>query len=769
MAPTVKHGYPLGLYHSLGVPQDASIDLIKRQYRTMAKIWHPDKNTTRDTTKEFQTLAEAYCVLSNPATRLQYDNQLREINSTPAKKLKYEVPPNGVETVLNGCKVNVNSQSITIKTNFDIDMWISKFEDIYQQSGIDRGQHGVQFKVPFVSDEVQYGSISITLYKATHTIHVQGKSVFLWMEEKLLNLENELGIFPPPYTRSQAKYQAVESISTDPVCNVTTDVVPVTPHTSKDVCPAGDNAQHDTATHSAMPDDATQTQAVILSPPTLITLAKHAISGAQEQTTPNNVTPPEIMKLETKYVNVINLLFDIKKECNAKYTSLSKELGDMKIKYDKLDEENKLLQKTVSSLSKTTTCKCTIKDEVQKNIRPAPIVQHVQSDLQVSTSVNETSLTASTSAETDKIYIPTVKTSNRFDALLGGIKETEKQDVKACDVKPHPRNDVSTTKQQTRNKKQQRTDVVIIADKHGSDIIASKMYTKNRCNAYTLKGSQDLRDARLFVEKTKVTPRVVVFFIGSTDTASHALKDVKFELNNLINETRAKWNNADIFFLSALPELSGKDTVSVIKPISDYNEILREMCEMEKIHIIDISGMSGNETFFTTQTDLTLSGNGLCYLVSKIKNAIHKSVFRNEGKRERKIDINHGNKRWRSETPAPPSAPETARHKRPTWAPPAAQHTPSPPVSYQHPVAQRAEWAGTTLHAVTPQNETQRPAQYRPSPHPTMQREQRTDPPWTGVDTSWQHHTPGYQHHYPPLPSKGLVAELLSVIQNYTI
>jgi curved DNA-binding protein len=60
-------------YTTLGISKTASPDEIKRAYRKMASIHHPDKGGSTDT---FQKIEEAYRILSNPETRQQYDKPM---------------------------------------------------------------------------------------------------------------------------------------------------------------------------------------------------------------------------------------------------------------------------------------------------------------------------------------------------------------------------------------------------------------------------------------------------------------------------------------------------------------------------------------------------------------------------------------------------------------------------------------------------------------------------------------------------------------------
>jgi DnaJ-class molecular chaperone len=60
-------------YSTLGVSKTATPDEIKKAYRKQASQHHPDKGG--DTAK-FQTIEEAYRVLSDPQQRQQYDNPI---------------------------------------------------------------------------------------------------------------------------------------------------------------------------------------------------------------------------------------------------------------------------------------------------------------------------------------------------------------------------------------------------------------------------------------------------------------------------------------------------------------------------------------------------------------------------------------------------------------------------------------------------------------------------------------------------------------------
>ncbi len=49
----------------LDLPQEFSEKDIKSAYRKLAKKWHPDKNTSKDTTEKFKEVQQAYDTLMN--------------------------------------------------------------------------------------------------------------------------------------------------------------------------------------------------------------------------------------------------------------------------------------------------------------------------------------------------------------------------------------------------------------------------------------------------------------------------------------------------------------------------------------------------------------------------------------------------------------------------------------------------------------------------------------------------------------------------------
>lgn len=60
-------------YQILGVSRTADQKEIKKAYKKLALLYHPDKNTSEEASQKFQEISEAYEVLSDPEKRRDFD------------------------------------------------------------------------------------------------------------------------------------------------------------------------------------------------------------------------------------------------------------------------------------------------------------------------------------------------------------------------------------------------------------------------------------------------------------------------------------------------------------------------------------------------------------------------------------------------------------------------------------------------------------------------------------------------------------------------
>ena len=60
-------------YKTLGISKTATAAQIKKEYRKLARKYHPDVNKASDAEQQFKELGEAYEVLKDPEKRKAYD------------------------------------------------------------------------------------------------------------------------------------------------------------------------------------------------------------------------------------------------------------------------------------------------------------------------------------------------------------------------------------------------------------------------------------------------------------------------------------------------------------------------------------------------------------------------------------------------------------------------------------------------------------------------------------------------------------------------
>lgn len=74
-------------YKILEVSINASKDEIKKAFRSLAKKYHPDRNTNdKNALMKFQEVNEAYEVLSNEDSRKEYDKKISNFKQSDSKE-----------------------------------------------------------------------------------------------------------------------------------------------------------------------------------------------------------------------------------------------------------------------------------------------------------------------------------------------------------------------------------------------------------------------------------------------------------------------------------------------------------------------------------------------------------------------------------------------------------------------------------------------------------------------------------------------------------
>jgi len=85
-------------YEILGLARDATLDMIKKAYRRLALLWHPDKNldSPEEAEEMFRKISEAYTALSDMDIRERYnagEDVRREANRRSEERRKFKVDP----------------------------------------------------------------------------------------------------------------------------------------------------------------------------------------------------------------------------------------------------------------------------------------------------------------------------------------------------------------------------------------------------------------------------------------------------------------------------------------------------------------------------------------------------------------------------------------------------------------------------------------------------------------------------------------------------
>lgn len=76
-------------YAILEIPSNASKVEIKKNYRRLAKKWHPDVNQDIDTTSKMQEITEAYLILNDSQAKKRYDFEYERFKKFNKSKKTY--------------------------------------------------------------------------------------------------------------------------------------------------------------------------------------------------------------------------------------------------------------------------------------------------------------------------------------------------------------------------------------------------------------------------------------------------------------------------------------------------------------------------------------------------------------------------------------------------------------------------------------------------------------------------------------------------------
>ena len=137
----------MDLYKILELEKNASLDEVKKSYRKLAFMYHPDKNTNDENKEEkenkFKEINDAYTILSDPIKKREYDLYGFTDNSS------FEDISNIFTNLFNNTsKSTINIDDIF--TNLNCEVFVSHdFPDIFTDVLNDHSMFNDKFKVKF--------------------------------------------------------------------------------------------------------------------------------------------------------------------------------------------------------------------------------------------------------------------------------------------------------------------------------------------------------------------------------------------------------------------------------------------------------------------------------------------------------------------------------------------------------------------------------------------------------------------------------------------
>jgi DnaJ-class molecular chaperone len=150
-------------YKTLGVDRGASPEEIKRAYRKLASLYHPDKEGGSKT--KFQEVEAAYRTLSDPSKRQQYDNPSPFGQGGPG--FGRHDTPFDIDAIFSMFGARFQHPGFQQTRRAQMTLWIT-LQDVVQGGprtisvGTQHGVHAVEIEIPQGIDDgdsVQYSAV----------------------------------------------------------------------------------------------------------------------------------------------------------------------------------------------------------------------------------------------------------------------------------------------------------------------------------------------------------------------------------------------------------------------------------------------------------------------------------------------------------------------------------------------------------------------------------------------------------------------------------
>lgn len=151
-------------YKILGVDRNASPDAIKKAYRKLASLYHPDKEGGSKT--KFQEVEAAYRTLSDPNLRAQYDNP-SPFGPQGFQGFHQHNSPFDLDGIFSMFGARFHNQGFQPRQRAQMQLWVT-LQDIAEGGsrtisvGTQHGAHAVEIDIPRGiedGDSVQYPGV----------------------------------------------------------------------------------------------------------------------------------------------------------------------------------------------------------------------------------------------------------------------------------------------------------------------------------------------------------------------------------------------------------------------------------------------------------------------------------------------------------------------------------------------------------------------------------------------------------------------------------
>ena len=171
-------------YKILGLTQNATDEQIKRNYRTLAKRYHPDVNQGNNAAEQkFADINEANSVLSDISKRAEYDKKLRDSELNTQSNSYYNSSNNQNDGFSYAERMRIQAQ-MQAQINAQVQAQLKGVRDRAYAEGYEKGKHDGKA----LSKQVYGQQAALNKQKAREYAHDRSE-----LEEELFVRNRELG------------------------------------------------------------------------------------------------------------------------------------------------------------------------------------------------------------------------------------------------------------------------------------------------------------------------------------------------------------------------------------------------------------------------------------------------------------------------------------------------------------------------------------------------------------------------------------------------